>query len=60
MKGGVAMLLSALIESASRPSRPPPGDVILALTSDEEAGSRIGMKFLVEEHADLFRGCGTH
>ena len=35
---------------------PPAGDVILALTTDEETGSRTGMKFLVEEHADLFSG----
>ena len=35
---------------------PPAGDVILALTTDEEAGSRTGMKFLVEQHAELFDG----
>ena len=56
MKGGVAMLVSALIESASSSEGAPPGDVILVLTSDEEAGSQVGMKFLIEEHADLFRG----
>jgi acetylornithine deacetylase/succinyl-diaminopimelate desuccinylase-like protein len=55
MKGGVAMLLSALMR-ASSPETRPAGDVILALTSDEEAGSHTGMKFLVEEHADLFSG----
>lgn len=55
MKGGVAMLLSALMRASSAEA-PPPGDVILALTSDEEAGSHTGMKFLVEEHADLFSG----
>jgi acetylornithine deacetylase/succinyl-diaminopimelate desuccinylase-like protein len=55
MKGGVAMLVSALIR-ASASEAPPPGDVILALTSDEEAGSHTGMKFLVEDHADLFSG----
>ena len=55
MKSGVAMLLSALIAAASTESRPP-GDVILVLTSDEEAGSRTGMRFLIEEHADLFNG----
>jgi acetylornithine deacetylase/succinyl-diaminopimelate desuccinylase-like protein len=55
MKGGVAMLLSALM-SASSTENPPAGDIILALTSDEEAGSHTGMKFLVEEHAELFDG----
>jgi acetylornithine deacetylase/succinyl-diaminopimelate desuccinylase-like protein len=35
---------------------PPPGDVILALTTDEETGSRTGMKFLVADHSDLFEG----
>jgi acetylornithine deacetylase/succinyl-diaminopimelate desuccinylase-like protein len=33
-----------------------PGDVILALVSDEEAGSDYGAKFLVEKHPDLFKG----
>ena len=55
MKGGVAILLSSLMRVASSDT-PPPGDVILALTTDEETGSRTGMKFLVEEHADLFQG----
>jgi acetylornithine deacetylase/succinyl-diaminopimelate desuccinylase-like protein len=55
MKGGVAMLLAALIRASSSET-PPAGDVILALTSDEEAGSHTGMKFLVEEHGDLFSG----
>ena len=55
MKGGVAILLSSLMRVASSDT-PPPGDVILALTTDEETGSRTGMKFLVEEHADLFEG----
>jgi acetylornithine deacetylase/succinyl-diaminopimelate desuccinylase-like protein len=55
MKGGVAMLVSALIRASCKET-PPAGDVILALTSDEEAGSHTGMKFLVEEHPDLFSG----
>src|SRR5438067_4604106 len=55
MKGGVAMLVSALMRVAASEALPP-GDVLLVLTSDEEAGSRTGMKFLVEEHVELFDG----
>jgi acetylornithine deacetylase/succinyl-diaminopimelate desuccinylase-like protein len=54
MKGGVAMLLSAFLRAAVE--GPPPGDVILALMSDEEAGSVYGARFLVEQHAGLFAG----
>ena len=55
MKGGVAMIVSAVLRLSSSETRPP-GDVIVALTSDEEAGSHTGMKFLVETHAELFGG----
>ena len=55
MKGGVAILLSSLMRVASSDTAPP-GDVILALTTDEETGSRTGMKFLVEEHPELLEG----
>lgn len=55
MKGGVAMLVSVLLRVASA-ERPPPGDVLLVLTSDEEAGSRTGMSFLVEKHPGVFDG----
>ncbi len=55
MKGGVAMLLSAFmraqVEGASVP-----GDIVLALVSDEENLGHYGAGFLVEEHADLFAG----
>jgi acetylornithine deacetylase/succinyl-diaminopimelate desuccinylase-like protein len=53
MKGGVAMLVSTLLRVASGDT-PPPGDVVLALTVDEEAGSGPGMKFLVETEPQLF------
>jgi acetylornithine deacetylase/succinyl-diaminopimelate desuccinylase-like protein len=54
MKSGVAMLLTTVLRVAVGP--PPPGDVILALTVDEEAGSGPGMRYVVEERADLFAG----
>jgi acetylornithine deacetylase/succinyl-diaminopimelate desuccinylase-like protein len=55
MKGGVAMLISALLRIAAD-DEPPPGDVLLTLTSDEERGSELGAKFLVDEHAEVFAG----
>jgi acetylornithine deacetylase/succinyl-diaminopimelate desuccinylase-like protein len=54
MKGGVAMLVSALVRAA-RERMEPAGDLILVLVSDEETGSQLGAKFLVEEHAELFQ-----
>lgn len=54
MKGGVAMLLTAFLETAA--GTPPPGDVVLVLTVDEESGGRAGMGFLVERHPELFAG----
>lgn len=55
MKGGVAMLLAAFLRAAHERLRPA-GDVILALMSDEEAGSVYGARFLVEQHPGLFAG----
>jgi acetylornithine deacetylase/succinyl-diaminopimelate desuccinylase-like protein len=54
MKGGVAMMLAAFLR-AKAGATPPPGDVILCLLADEEAGSDLGAAFLVGEHAELFR-----
>ena len=54
MKGGVAMMLSAFLR-ANAEGLQPPGDIILAIVSDEEAGGDDGAKFLVEQHADLFK-----
>jgi len=55
MKGGVAMMLAAFMRAVAAPT-PPPGDVILCVLCDEEAGSDLGASFLVSEHAELFDG----
>jgi acetylornithine deacetylase/succinyl-diaminopimelate desuccinylase-like protein len=55
MKGGVAMMLAAFMRAAAR-GHSPPGDVILCLLADEEAGSELGASFLVKEHPELFDG----
>ncbi|HST33435.1 MAG TPA: M20/M25/M40 family metallo-hydrolase [Solirubrobacteraceae bacterium] len=55
MKGGVAMMLAAFMRTKASGARPP-GDVILCLLADEEAGSPLGADFLVREHAELFDG----
>lgn len=55
MKGGVAMMLSAFLRAQAEGLRPP-GDVVLCLVSDEEAGGFVGAKYLVDEHPGLFAG----
>lgn len=55
MKGGVAMMLVAFLRAKTE-NLNLPGDVILAVVSDEEAAGEFGAKFLVEEHPDLFDG----
>jgi len=55
MKGGVAMIVDALLRAARGEIRPR-GDVILAILSDEENGGDFGARFLAQEHADLFEG----
>ncbi|MBN8656897.1 MAG: M20/M25/M40 family metallo-hydrolase [Anaerolineae bacterium] len=54
MKGGVAMMAAAFMRANAEGLRPP-GDIVLAIVSDEEAGGDYGAKFLVEEHPDLFK-----
>ena len=55
MKGGIAMLVAAFlrakIEGASLP-----GDVVLAVVSDEEEWGTYGARFLVEQHPEQFAG----
>jgi acetylornithine deacetylase/succinyl-diaminopimelate desuccinylase-like protein len=55
MKGGVAMMVSAFVRAATDGAELP-GDVVLAVLADEEAGGDYGAKFLVEEHQELFEG----
>jgi len=55
MKGGIAMMLAAVLRAkAEGPT--PSGDVMLVLLCDEESGSEYGAKYLVESHADQFAG----
>ena len=53
MKGGVAMMLAAILRAKTEHASLP-GDVILAVVSDEEAGGDFGARYLVESHAHLF------
>jgi acetylornithine deacetylase/succinyl-diaminopimelate desuccinylase-like protein len=55
MKGGVAMMVAAFLRAKAE-ALEPPGDVILAIVSDEEEGGTYGAKYLVEDHADQFAG----
>jgi acetylornithine deacetylase/succinyl-diaminopimelate desuccinylase-like protein len=54
MKGGVAMMVSALLQAHARGGAP--GDLVLAALADEEAGGNQGAKWLVEKHQELFSG----
>ncbi len=55
MKGGVAMMLAAFLRAKAE-ELPVPGDVILTVVSDEEAGGDNGARYLVENHAEQFQG----
>jgi acetylornithine deacetylase/succinyl-diaminopimelate desuccinylase-like protein len=55
MKGGVAMMLAAFMRAKATGVQPP-GDVILCVLADEEAGSPLGAEFVVREHPELFDG----
>ncbi len=54
MKSGVAMMLAAFLK-AKIEKAPLPGDVIFCAVADEEAGGDFGSRFLVNEHAGLFK-----
>ena len=55
MKGGIAMMLSAILR-AKIEGLDLPGDIVLVIVSDEEMGSDFGARYLVENHPDLFDG----
>jgi acetylornithine deacetylase/succinyl-diaminopimelate desuccinylase-like protein len=54
MKGNVAAAAVAFA-SLAREGHRPPGDVVLALTADEEVGVDLGMSWLAREHPDAVR-----
>ena len=55
MKGGIAMMLAAFVRAKAE-GLALPGDVVLAIVSDEETPKGFGARFLVENHAGLFDG----
>jgi acetylornithine deacetylase/succinyl-diaminopimelate desuccinylase-like protein len=55
MKAGVAMLVHAFLR-AKRERVQLPGDLMLLVLSDEEAGGNVGARYLVQEHPELFDG----
>ncbi|GAC1650967.1 MAG: M20/M25/M40 family metallo-hydrolase [Ktedonobacteraceae bacterium] len=54
MKGGVAMMVAAMLRARAE-NISLPGDVLLAIVSDEEVGGEYGAKYLVEQHAAIFK-----
>jgi acetylornithine deacetylase/succinyl-diaminopimelate desuccinylase-like protein len=48
-------MLAAFLRAKAE-NRPLPGDVVLAVLSDEETGGDHGARFLVENHAEMFDG----
>jgi len=54
MKSGVAMMVSALLQAHANGGAP--GDLVLVVLADEEAGGNQGAKWLVENHPQLFAG----
>ncbi|HYO40872.1 MAG TPA: M20/M25/M40 family metallo-hydrolase, partial [Nocardioidaceae bacterium] len=56
MKDMDAMTL-ALVRDWALTGTKPPRDVVLAFVADEEAGGKLGARYLVDEHPDLFEGC---
>jgi acetylornithine deacetylase/succinyl-diaminopimelate desuccinylase-like protein len=55
MKGTVTMMICAMLRAHAQ-GVALPGDIILAVLSDEEAGGTLGAQYLVEQHPQLFEG----
>jgi len=55
MKGGIAMMLAAILRAKSE-GISPAGDVIFTALSDEEGGGDYGARYLAENHPELFEG----
>jgi acetylornithine deacetylase/succinyl-diaminopimelate desuccinylase-like protein len=55
MKGGVAMMAAAAARFIEEGTRPP-GDLVLAVLADEEAGGLQGASWLARQHPELFEG----
>jgi acetylornithine deacetylase/succinyl-diaminopimelate desuccinylase-like protein len=58
-RGAVDMdaMVLALVRDWARTGVQPERDVVLAFVADEEAGGRLGARFLVDEHPDLLEDC---
>jgi len=55
MKSGIVMMLSKFLKAKTEGVHLP-GNVILALVSDEDGGGNAGAKYLVENQSELFQG----
>jgi acetylornithine deacetylase/succinyl-diaminopimelate desuccinylase-like protein len=55
MKGGIAMMVSALLQAREELGELP-ADVLLAVLSDEEANGEYGARYVVEQHPGYFSG----
>ncbi|MGH2963786.1 MAG: M20/M25/M40 family metallo-hydrolase [Solirubrobacterales bacterium] len=55
MKGGVAMMVSALLRIQDA-GLAPAGDIVFAAFSDQECGSGVGAKYVIEHHPALLEG----
>jgi acetylornithine deacetylase/succinyl-diaminopimelate desuccinylase-like protein len=55
MKTGVAMMITAFLRARAE-RKVPPGGLMLAILSDEEAGGDYGAKFLAQEHPGALDG----
>lgn len=54
MKGALAMMICAMLRAQAE-NVIPQGDVLLAVLTDEEAEGKLGARYLVEQHKELFK-----